>query len=169
VQLIIDKRNALMNNSEFSRLSHWLDMLPEPVLLDNPFLLSTKALIGIDLGKNVDIHAFTKKAKQYMENHAQKQQTSTLFGEVLLMEAIVDLVLENVEEGAAKSKQAFALLPEDAQVAHSFCILIEAVAHQSKGESQKAIALVQKQLNNPAYTINSQVRICAPSCHCPFP
>jgi LuxR family maltose regulon positive regulatory protein len=162
VQLIIDKRNALMNNSEFSRLSHWLDMLPEPVLLDNPFLLSTKALIGIDLGKNVDIHAFTKKAKQYMENHAQKQQTSTLFGEVLLMEAIVDLVLENVEEGAAKSKQAFALLPEDAQVAHSFCILIEAVAHQSKGESQKAIALVQKQLNNPAYTINSQVRICAP-------
>jgi LuxR family maltose regulon positive regulatory protein len=163
VQLIIDNRYALMNTSEFNRLGRWLDMLPERVLLNNPLLVSTKALIGTDLGKNVDIHAFTQKAKQFLKNPAVKPEIAAILrGEALLLQALVDLIQENIVQGFEKSRQAFELLPEDAQMAHSICVLVTAVFHQMGGDSQKAMALIQKRLQNPAYTRNTLARMSVP-------
>nr|WP_319394499.1 LuxR C-terminal-related transcriptional regulator [uncultured Desulfobacter sp.] len=160
VQLILDNRYALMNTSQFNRLSHWLEMLPETVLLDNPLLVSTKAMIGADLGKNVDVHAFTRKANQYLENPSVNQKTAEILsGEVLLLQALVDLIQENIAPGLEKSRQAFSRLPEDAQMPHSISIFIQAVFNQTKGDTPKAVALIQKHLKTFAYTQNTLARI----------
>nr|WP_321257930.1 LuxR C-terminal-related transcriptional regulator [uncultured Pseudodesulfovibrio sp.] len=160
-RLVLKNRFKLLNDSQFERLSRWLGMLPETELENSPLLASTKALIGTDLGKNVDIHAFTMRARRVLENlPVEDESFPILEGEVLLLESVVDMVQDSIEESLVKARQAYKLLPENAGMARSMCLFAMVVCLHGKGETSQAVEVVRDALANPNYTSNILARIC---------
>jgi LuxR family maltose regulon positive regulatory protein len=72
-ELIRQHRYALMNTSQFARLSRLLAALPEDILAGDAHMLTTKALLGTDVGKNIDIYAFTHKAAKCYRGYHPNQ------------------------------------------------------------------------------------------------
>ena len=64
IQLILDHRHALMNTSQYSRLRRLLARLPENAIAENPLLVSMRAFIAINMGNDVDVHAFTQRVTE---------------------------------------------------------------------------------------------------------
>jgi len=90
IQLVIAHRHELMNSSRFVRLSRWLAAFPEDTLAQEPLLMTTSALVAADIGKNLDIHAFTEKAGQMLAGLSpQSYSYPELKGDVLVLQSCI--------------------------------------------------------------------------------
>ena len=64
IQLVLDRRYDLLNNSRFFLLNRLMGQLPANAVEEHPLLATTKAYIAVDLGKDTEMYAYTQKALQ---------------------------------------------------------------------------------------------------------
>ena len=161
MQLLLDHRYALMNTSQYFRLRRLLARLPENAIAEDPLLVSTRAFIGLNLGNDVDVHAFTQKAIEMLaEISPESEAYSLLKGEVLILQGIADLLFNGVAETAlARIQEAFEYIPDNALMIRSVGIGTIAASHQMMGNRQQAVAVIREALSDPTCPANLRARL----------
>ena len=160
IQLILDHRYALMNNSQYLRLHRLLVRLPENAVAEEPLLASTRAFIGIDLGNDVDAYAFTQKAIEMLaEISPESEAYSLLRGEVLMLQGIVDVMTGAAETALAHIQEASEYVPDNALMIRSLGIISIALCHQMMGNRQQAVAVIKDALSDTTWPTNLRARL----------
>jgi len=159
--LILDHRYALMNTSQYFRLRRLLARLPENAIADNPLLVSTRAFIGLNMGNDADVHAFTQKAIEMLAKISPESEAySLLKGEVLILQGLADLLFNGVAETAlARVQEAFEYIPDSALMIRSVGIGTIAASHQMMGNRQQAVAVIRDALSDPTCPANLRARL----------
>ena len=161
IQLILDHRHALMNTSQYSRLRRLLARLPENAIAENPLLVSMRAFIAINMGNDVDVHAFTQRVTEMLaEISPESEAYSLLKGEVLILQGLADLLFNGVAETAlARVQEADEYIPDNALMIRSVGNGIIAASHQMMGNRQQAVAVIREALSDPTCPANLRARL----------
>jgi len=159
-QLVVDRRYGLMNTSQFSRLGHWLTLLPENTVAENPLLVTTRAFIGLDMGKDEDMYEFTQKALQMLEAPSPQSEVYTLFKcEVNVLQSLIAMILGDAETGLVHAQEGLNDLPENAMLIRSLGVGVLSVCHQMIGNTKRAVTVIKEALSNPIWPANIRARI----------
>jgi LuxR family maltose regulon positive regulatory protein len=160
VQLVVDRRNGLLNTSQFIRLSRWLTFLPENKLAEDPLLTSAQAFISIELGDDAKVYAYTEQAARMLAALSTKSEAyPTLKAEVLVLQGLLDIIIGEAQSGLVHAQEAFDYLPENAMFVRSLGIGILSVGHQMMGNPKRAVTVIKKALSNPIWPANVRARI----------
>jgi len=160
IQLIVDRRYGLMNTSRFFRLNRWLTYLPENTVAENPLLMSTRAFIGIEQGKDADAYAFTENAGRMLAALSPKSEAyPKLKGEVLVLQSLVDILRGDAKSGLAHAQEAFDYLPENAVMIRSLQVGVNSACYQMTGNGKQAVAMIRDALSNSILPANIQARM----------
>ena len=160
IQLILDHRYALMNNSQYFRLHRLLARLPENAVAEEPLLASTRAFIGIDLGNDVDAYVFTQKAIEMLaEISPESEAYYVLKGEVLMLQGLVELMTGVAETVLARVQEAYEYIPDNALMIRSLGIIAIALCQQMMGNRQQAVAVIKEALSDPTWPANLRARL----------
>ncbi|VVS92626.1 LuxR C-terminal-related transcriptional regulator [Desulfoluna spongiiphila] len=160
VELVRENRYRLMNASHFTRLHHWLSAFPERILEQEPLLLTTKAVLGTDLGKNIDIYACTKKASRLLAGLSLNSEANReLKGEVLVLQGLLKMLMNDTAGSLACGQEALGYLREDAHMVRSLLVLVLAVGHQMSGKTPMAAKTVREAVAKPFCPANIQARM----------
>ena len=146
MQFILDHRYTLINNSQYFRLHRLLARFPENAVAEEPLLASTHAFIGLNMGNDVDVYAFTQRAIEMLaEISPESEAYSLLKGEVLTLQGLADLLFNGVPETAlARAQEAFEYIPDSALMIRSLGIGTIAASHQMMGNRQQAVAVIKR-------------------------
>ena len=160
VQLIIDRRYELLNASRVVRLGHWLRLLPEKEVEQNPLLICTQAYISIMLGNFADLKFFTEKAVEMMAALSPASDIySLLKGEVLVLQGLVIMLGGDAPRSLAHADESMGYLPEDALLIRSLGIGVSSACHQMMGNCDHARALLREAVSNRMWPTNIQARL----------
>ena len=160
VQLIIDRRYELLNASSAVRLGHWLRLLPEKEVEQNPLLICTQAYISIMLGNFADLKFFTEKAVEMMAALSPASDIySLLKGEVLVLQGLVIMLGGDAPRSLAHADESMGYLPEDALLIRSLGIGVSSACHQMMGNCDHARALLREAMSNRMWPTNIQARL----------
>ena len=160
VQLIIDRRYELLNASRVVRLGHWLRLLPEKEVEQNPLLICTQANISIMLGNFADLKFFTEKAVEMMAALSPASDIySLLKGEVLVLQGLVIMLGGDAVRSLAHADESMGYVPEDALLIRSLGIGVSSACHQMMGNCDHARALLREAMSNRMWPTNIQARL----------
>jgi LuxR family maltose regulon positive regulatory protein len=160
VQLIIDRRYELLNASMVVRLGHWLRLLPEKEVEQNPLLICTQAHISIMLGNFADLKFFTEKAVEMMAALSPASDIySLLKGEVLVLQGLVIMLGGDAPRSLAHADESMGYLSEDALLIRSLGIGVSSACHQMMGNCDHARALLREAMSNRMWPTNIQARL----------
>ena len=159
-QLVVDRRYELMNTSQFFRLGHWLTILPENTVAENPLLVTTRAFIGLDMGKDEDMYGFTQKALLMLEAPSSQSEVYTLLKrEVNVLQSLIAMILGDAERGLAHAQEGLNDLPENAMLIRSLGVGVLSICHQMMGNAKRAVTVIKEALSNPIWPANIRARI----------
>ncbi len=161
IELILDHRHALMNTSQYFRLHRLLARLPENAVAEEPLLASTRALIGLNMGNDVEVYAFTQRAIAMLAQISPESEAySLLKGEVLILQGLADLLINgDAETALARAQETYAYIPDSALMIRSVGIGTIAVAHQMMGNRRQAVAVIKEALSDPTWPANLRARL----------
>lgn len=160
VDLIRKNRYELMNTSQFARLSRLMAAFPQTIQEEDLHMLTTRALLGTDVGKNIDLYAFTQKATQLLAGLSpQSDQYPEVKGEVLVLQSLLDMLTGDADSGFSHVRAGLDYLPEDALMVKSLAVLALCICHQMTGNTREANRVVRRAVSNPFNPPNIQGRM----------
>ena len=166
IQLVLSRRHGMMNTGQFARLDRWLAAFPEDTLAREPLMMTTRALVGADMGRNIDIHAFTEKANRMLASLSpQSERFLELKGEVLVLQSLLELIGHDAKSALSRVCEALDCLPDDDLVARTFGILTLSICHQMAGNSKQAAAVINDAVSSQSVQVNIRARMQACLCY----
>jgi LuxR family maltose regulon positive regulatory protein len=149
-----------MNNSRFFLLNRLMGQLPANAVEEIPLLATAKAYIGVDLGNDAEMYAYTQKALQMLaELSPASEAYAETKGEVNVLQSLIEIILGDAGNGLIHVEEGLKNLPDRALSIRSMGIGILSVCHQMKGNGEKAVAVIREGLSESNWPANSQARL----------
>jgi len=160
VRLVVRHRYDLINRSEFHRLDRQLELLPANVVAENPLLVTTKALLGIELSRHSDMYACTKQAQRMLAALPQESaEHAVLQGEVAALQCVLDVISGESASIFRHAQCALQQLPAEASLARSLSIGATAASHQMEGDLKQGVKVVKDALAESVWPTGIRARM----------
>ena len=160
VQLVVDHRCALMNNSEFHRVNRWLAMLPDDAIANAPLLVTTRGLLSVENGQVADIFTSMEQAKRLLAAlPPESAERAALKGEAAVLQSIVKVLSGESAEALAAAREALESLPRESLYVRTLAIGAMAVGCQMEGDLNQAVDLLKGALKLSGISSAIQSRI----------
>ncbi len=149
----INSRN-LLNNLERRRLEHWLELLPEGIVWQRPYLLTAKAWLFYRHWRIRELASVLQQLQQCLaENGSQMSPIERQFisGQLHTLQSATRYFLDGeYVESAAAAEQALNSLPATERGALATALGCWALSMQALGDSKTAVSRLQQALADPA-------------------
>ncbi len=160
VQLVLDRRYDLMNNSKFFLLNRLIGQLPANTVEEIPLLATAKAYIGLDLGNDGEMYAYTQKALQMSaERSPASEAYAETKGEVNVLQGLIEIILGDADSALLHVREGLENLPNHALFIRSMGFGILSISHQMKGNGEQAVGVIREALSESIWPVNLQARL----------
>jgi len=144
-QLIARHGYDLLNEMDWPRLDRWLKILPGEMVDQEPDLLVLSQWLNVIYSRFPEIEACLNKAKTLFTTRAPMEH---VVGHIDVLKAFQHAVAAEGERSVICARRARKKLPREHQWARMFSLHLEAAAHQSLGDREKALAAIEAQLRD---------------------
>ncbi|MEM7116744.1 MAG: LuxR C-terminal-related transcriptional regulator [Chloroflexota bacterium] len=155
VQLIENQRLNLLNQFDYRTLERWLSFLPETIIEQSPtLLLLTCWLTTSTYGLTpTGILQRTQQINSLLTNSTPplaEQEQTIIQAEIAAVQGVSFIWLYDFQQALSFCQQATAALPSSHSYMRVHAVLASAISLQTLGQSDEAIHIIQKELQNAA-------------------
>ena len=142
--IIARHRQTLMNTGQWGRLRHWLDLIPQAIVLGDPRLLIVQGWFHVGYPEMFEtLDRVEELIGHGSDGSAASQQ---LRGELLSLQALLPYVVADGAETVRMSDEALSLLGDDQLAQRGFSELLLILGKQMNGDSAAARAHMARAL-----------------------
>jgi LuxR family maltose regulon positive regulatory protein len=154
-QLVVRHRYELMNTEQWHRLERWIRLLPDDVVAQSPYLLSTRAYLGIYSGQDQEMVFNAQLAGQLLAAlPTEAKESKIIQAELAVIQGVVDVILARPGQAIANAQLALEQLPPRALHIRGIAHAVVPVGLQMQGEYRQALEMFREILDDPIWPKN---------------
>lgn len=152
VQLVVQDRYQLMNTEQWQRLDRRIRLLPDDVVAQSPYLLSTRAYIGLHNGQDQKMVFNVQLAGQLLAAlPAEAEESKIIQAELAVIQGAADVASGQPGQAIASAQLALEHLPPRALHIRSIAHAIVSAGLQMQGEYRQALDVSRELLDDPSW------------------
>jgi len=155
--LVANHRHQLMNQENWIQLQQWLDFFSDEIVVNDPILTITKSQVYSSYGR---YHGLRSEVEcQLVDMPADSPIAKEIRGELAAGYALEGVLTGQGAIAIAKSLEALALLPPQAQYHRNNAIGTQSIGYQMSGDFDQGIRNIEETLNDPGLPLKSRSKL----------
>jgi LuxR family maltose regulon positive regulatory protein len=159
-QVMVRRRNELMNTDQWRRLDRWLKLLPAELVSQSPLLLNTQAFRALQRGEEKELMARQQQAAQLLAvMPAEAEERQAAGAELGVLLGAQDFVLGQSTRAIAHARSSLEHLPPQALHMRTVALATLVASLQMEGNTDEGVRVIREALDDSAWTAEQRVRL----------